>query len=179
MRKKILAAVLAATMPEIINGKGQKKEKEVANVQEPINEKVTKEVVIDEILSGENITEEVQIEENLTQEIIVEKTVTDDIGIEIQSSYKYEFEGKYWIRYSEYGHVGWHFDGSKAISKMENCRPYNSEYFVEDDLLNIGGQSYIYEISDGKLGLDLLRDGFNNFAYYEEVEKAEFDSIFK
>ena len=98
--------------------------------------------------------------------------------MEIQNKYAYEFEGKYWLRYSAYGHLGWYFDGSKAISQAENQGIYARDYFVEGGLINIGGEYYRYEVFDGKLGLALARDESGYYAYYDEVDKGEYDSLF-
>ena len=143
-----------------------------------IEEKSADEIVAEEIVTEEIVTEEVETseivaDESITVEPIVEEiTLKKDI-IEEKSMYTYEFEGKYWLRYSDYGHKGLYFDGSKAISKAEN-----QGVFVEDNLINIGGESYFYEIVNGKLGLAMTRDMMGGFSYYDEVEKAEYDSIF-
>ena len=203
MRKKILAAVLVATMPEVI-GSGNKKlgnkigdsskkteefKIEEAKIEEvKIEEAKTEEVKLEEaksaeVVAEEIITEEIVVEENPTQEIIIKEIpikeiINEKIIIEDKSKYTYDFEGRYWLRYSEYGHKGLYFDGSKAINKMENRETFNRDYYVEDDLINIGGEYYMYEILDGKLGLGLARDELGGFSYYDEVGKAEYDSIF-
>ena len=194
MRKKILAAVLAATRPELMGIRGKKSgDKSSIDSSEKIEKPMTEEIVIeeksaDEIVAEEIVTEEIVTEEVETSEIVADESITvepiveeitlkKDI-IEEKSMYTYEFEGKYWLRYSDYGHKGLYFDGSKAISKTENQGTFEKDYFVEDSLINIGGESYFYEIVNGKLGLAMTRDMMGGFSYYDEVEKAEYDSIF-
>lgn len=194
MRKKILAAVLAATRPELMGIRGKKSgDKSSIDSSEKIEKPMTEEIVIeeksaDEIVAEEIVTEEIVTEEVETSEIVADESITvepiveeitlkKDI-IEEKSMYTYEFEGKYWLRYSDYGHKGLYFDGSKAISKAENQGVFEKDYFVEDNLINIGGESYFYEIVNGKLGLAMTRDMMGGFSYYDEVEKAEYDSIF-
>ena len=194
MRKKILAAVLAATKPELMGIRGKKSgDKSSIDSSEKIEKPMTEEIVIeeksaDEIVAEEIVTEEIVTEEVETSEIVADESITvepiveeiilkKDI-IEEKSMYTYEFEGKYWLRYSDYGHKGLYFDGSKAISKAENQGVFVKDYFVEDSLINIGGESYFYEIVNGKLGLAMTRDMMGGFSYYDEVEKAEYDSIF-
>ena len=194
MRKKILAAVLAATKPELMGIRGKKSgDKSSIDSSEKIEKPMTEEIVIeeksaDEIVAEEIVTEEIVTEEVETSEIVADESITvepiveeiilkKDI-IEEKSMYTYEFEGKYWLRYSDYGHKGLYFDGSKAISKAENQGVFEKDYFVEDSLINIGGESYFYEIVNGKLGLAMTRDMMGGFSYYDEVEKAEYDSIF-
>lgn len=194
MRKKILAAVLAATKPELMGIRGKKSgDKSSIDSSEKIEKPMTEEIVIeeksaDEIVAEEIVTEEIVTEEVETSEIVADESITvepiveeiilkKDI-IEEKSMYTYEFEGKYWLRYSDYGHKGLYFDGSKAISKAENQGVFVKDYFVEDNLINIGGESYFYEIVNGKLGLAMTRDMMGGFSYYDEVEKAEYDSIF-
>ena len=167
MRKKILAAVLAATMPEIMN------------VDKKVNEKNEKnEIDFVDNIEVETVSE-AAVEESVVEEAIVEETKVEEIITEEKSLYDYEFEGKYWIRYSEYGHKGLHFDGTQAISKMENSETFSRDYNVEGDVIYIGQPFYRYEIRDGKLGLAFVRDEMSGFSYYDEVEKAEFDSIFR
>ena len=194
MRKKILAAVLAATKPELMGIRGKKSgDKSSIDSSEKIEKPMTEEIVIeeksaDEIVAEEIVTEEIVTEEVETSEIvadesipvepIVEEIILKKDIIEEKSMYTYEFEGKYWLRYSDYGHKGLYFDGSKAISKTENQGTFEKDYFVEDSLINIGGESYFYEIVNGKLGLAMTRDMMGGFSYYDEVEKAEYDSIF-
>ena len=194
MRKKILAAVLAATRPELMGIRGKKSgDKSSIDSSEKIEKLMTEEILIeeksaDEIVAEEIVTEEIVTEEVETSEIVADESITvepiveeiilkKDI-IEEKSMYTYEFEGKYWLRYSDYGHKGLYFDGSKAISKTENQGTFEKDYFVEDSLINIGGESYFYEIVNGKLGLAMTRDMMGGFSYYDEVEKAEYDSIF-
>ena len=194
MRKKILAAILAATRPELMGIRGKKSgDKSSIDSSEKIEKPMTEEIVIeeksaDEIVAEEIVTEEIVTEEVETSEIVADESITvepiveeiilkKDI-IEEKSMYTYEFEGKYWLRYSDYGHKGLYFDGSKAISKAENQGVFVKDYFVEDNLINIGGESYFYEIVNGKLGLAMTRDMMGGFSYYDEVEKAEYDSIF-
>ena len=194
MRKKILAAVLAATRPELMGIRGKKSgDKSSIDSSEKIEKLMTEEIVIeeksaDEIVAEEIVTEEIVTEEVETSEIVADESITvepiveeiilkKDI-IEEKSMYTYEFEGKYWLRYSDYGHKGLYFDGSKAISKTENQGTFEKDYFVEDSLINIGGESYFYEIVNGKLGLAMTRDMMGGFSDYDEVEKAEYDSIF-
>lgn len=194
MRKKILAAVLAATKPELMGIRGKKSgDKSSIDSSEKIEKLMTEEILIeeksaDEIVAEEIVTEEIVTEEVETSEIVADESITvepiveeiilkKDI-IEEKSMYTYEFEGKYWLRYSDYGHKGLYFDGSKAISKTENQGTFEKDYFVEDSLINIGGESYFYEIVNGKLGLAMTRDMMGGFSYYDEVEKAEYDSIF-
>lgn len=194
MRKKILAAVLAATRPELMGIRGKKSgDKSSIDSSEKIEKPMTEEIVIeeksaDEIVAEEIVTEEIVTEEVETSEIVADESITvepivEEITlkkaiIEEKSMYAYEFEGKYWLRYSDYGHKGLYFDGSKAISKAENQGVFEKDYFVEDNLINIGGESYFYEIVNGKLGLAMTRDMMGGFSYYDEVEKAEYDSIF-
>lgn len=194
MRKKILAAVLAATRPELMGIRGKKSgDKSSIDSSEKIEKPMTEEIVIeeksaDEIVAEEIVTEEIVTEEVETSEIVADESITvepivEEITlkkaiIEEKSMYTYEFEGKYWLRYSDYGHKGLYFDGSKAISKAENQGVFVKDYFVEDNLINIGGESYFYEIVNGKLGLAMTRDMMGGFSYYDEVEKAEYDSIF-
>ena len=194
MRKKILAAVLAATKPELMGIRGKKSgDKSSIDSSEKIEKLMTEEILIeeksaDEIVAEEIVTEEIVTEEVETSEIVADESITvepiveeiilkKDI-IEEKSMYTYEFEGKYWLRYSDYGHKGLYFDGSKAISKAENQGVFVKDYFVEDNLINIGGESYFYVIVNGKLGLAMTRDMMGGFSYYDEVEKAEYDSIF-
>ena len=194
MRKKILAAILAATRPELMGIRGKKSgDKSSIDSSEKIEKPMTEEIVIeeksaDEIVAEEIATENIVTEEVETSEIVADESITvepivEEITlkkaiIEEKSMYAYEFEGKYWLRYSDYGHKGLYFDGSKAISKAENQGVFEKDYFVEDNLINIGGESYFYEIVNGKLGLAMTRDMMGGFSYYDEVEKAEYDSIF-
>ncbi len=194
MRKKILAAILAATRPELMGIRGKKSgDKSSIDSSEKIEKLMTEEILIeeksaDEIVAEEIVTEEIVTEEVETSEIVADESITvepivEEITlkkaiIEEKSMYTYEFEGKYWLRYSDYGHKGLYFDGSKAISKAENQGVFVKDYFVEDNLINIGGESYFYEIVNGKLGLAMTRDMLGGFSYYDEVEKAEYDSIF-
>ena len=174
MRKKILAAVLAATKPELMGIRGKKSgDKSSIDSSEKIEKLMTEEIVTEEKSANEIVAEESITVEPIVEEIILKKAI-----IEEKSMYAYEFEGKYWLRYSDYGHKGLYFDGSKAISKAENQGVFVKDYFVEDNLINIGGESYFYEIVNGKLGLAMTRDMMGGFSYYDEVEKAEYDSIF-
>ncbi len=168
MRKKILAAVLAATKPELMGIAGKKS----------VEDSKTSESVVEEIVTEEIVTNEIKAEEIVADKPIVEEITIEKAIIEEKSMYTYEFEGKYWLRYSDYGHKGVYFDGSKAISKSENQGVFEKDYFVEDNLINIGGENYFYEIINGKLGLVMTRDMMGGFSYYDEVEKAEYDSIF-
>lgn len=181
MRKKILAAVLAATMPEIMNGSKKVNEKKETSSVEKIEVETAPEAAIVEETSvvEEIVPEEVAVEETVVEDVSVEETIVDEIIIEEKSPYIYEFEGKYWLRYSEYGHKGLYFDGTQAISKMENSGTFCREYSVEGDVIYIGEPFYRYEIREGKLGLAFVRDEMGGFSYYEEVEKAEYDSIFR
>lgn len=194
MRKKILAAVLAATRPELMGIRGKKSgDKSSIDSSEKIEKLMTEEILIEEKLADEIVAEEIATENIVTEEVetseivadesitvepIVEEITLKKAIIEEKSMYAYEFEGKYWLRYSDYGHKGLYFDGSKAISKAENQGVFEKDYFVEDNLINIGGESYFYEIVNGKLGLAMTRDMMGGFSYYDEVEKAEYDSIF-
>ena len=199
MRKKILAAVLAATKPELMGIRGKKSgDKSSIDSSEKMEKLMTEEIVIEEKSAEEIVAEEIVAEEIATENIVTEEVETSEIVadesitvepiveeiilkkaiIEEKSMYAYEFEGKYWLRYSDYGHKGLYFDGSKAISKAENQGVFVKDYFVEDNLINIGGESYFYEIVNGKLGLAMTRDMMGGFSYYDEVEKAEYDSIF-
>ena len=116
--------------------------------------------------------------ENSTKKTITEETIIENINIDSKNMYTYEFEGKYWLRYSEYGHKGLYFDGTQVISKMEDGGTFCRDYSVEGNVIYIGEPFYRYEIKDGKLGLAFVRDNMGGFSYYEEVEKAEYDSIF-
>ena len=227
MRKKILAAIVAATMADgkLASSKSSNdkennslKKTEDAVVEEveteEVIEEVTEEVKVEESISENakindatsevNISEEINIEETTIEETIVEEIPKDeaivediitieqpvieqpaieeiktvDKVVEIQNKFAYEFEGRYWLRYSAYGHLGWYFDGSVAICQSENQGTYVREYFVEGDLINIGGECYRYEISNGRLGLALARDEMGYFSYYDEVDKGEYDSLF-
>lgn len=222
MRKKILAAIVAATMADgkLASSKSSNdkennslKKTEDAVVEEveteEVIEEVTEEVKVEESISENakindatsevNISEEINIEETTIEETIVEEIPKDeaivediitieqpvieeiktvDKVVEIQNKFAYEFEGRYWLRYSAYGHLGWYFDGSVAICQSENQGTYVREYFVEGDLINIGGEYYRYEISNGRLGLALARDEMGYFSYYDEVDKGEYDSLF-
>lgn len=155
MRKKILAAVLAATMPEIMNVRKK-------NVATKKTIEVETEKVIDEL------DDNVVVEEN-----------KEEVAMEMKRIFAYDFEGKYWLRYSEYGHKGMYFDGRQAISKIEDGGTYCKEYSVEDDVICIGEPFYRYEVKDGKLGLAYVRDERCVYSYYDEVKKEEYDSIFK
>ena len=213
MRKKILAAIVAATMADgkLASSKSSNdkennslKKTEDAVVEEVETEEVTEEVKVEEsileetktndVTSEVNILEEINIEETIVEEIPKEEAIVEDIitieqpvieeiktvdkVVEIQNKFAYEFEGRYWLRYSAYGHLGWYFDGSVAICQSENQGTYVREYFVEGDLINIGGEYYRYEISNGRLGLALARDEMGYFSYYDEVVKGEYDSLF-
>ena len=155
MRRKILAAIVAAAMTDV---------------------KPTDDKSVNKAEKGVNSSKEVQeeINETIVEETIVEETVVE----EIHNKYMYEFEGKYWLRYSQYGHIGWHFDGFVATCQMENHAIYSKDYFVEGNLINIGEEYYRYEVLEGKLGLVLARDSYGDYAYYEEVDKGEYDSLF-
>lgn len=224
MRKKILAAVLAATMPEVMHvnkkkiaekAKDEKIDEEKIDevtvseniaenvVEEPVIEEITAENTIDEemmvddtdkqeIVPEEIVSEEIALEETVPEQIALEEIVPEKIEIEenskkieikeiipeVQSKFKYEFEGKYWIRYSEYGHIGWYFEDLKATGGMEGKGIFYRDYFVDGDLINISGKWYKYEIVNGKLGLALARDVFSRSSYYEEISKGEFESLF-
>ena len=222
MRKKILAAIVAATMADgkLASSKSSNdkennslKKTEDAVVEEveteEVIEEVTEEVKVEESISEEtrtndvtsevNILEEINIEETIVEEIPKDEAIVEDIitieqpvieqpaieeiktvdkVVEIQNKFAYEFEGRYWLRYSAYGHLGWYFDGSVAICQSENQGTYVREYFVEGDLINIGGEYYRYEILNGRLGLALARDEMGYFSYYDEVVKGEYDSLF-
>lgn len=192
MRKKILAAIVAATMTDrkLAGGKniGNKKKTDSLKINEEVEEAVAEEVVAEEVVIGETVQEDTIektiIEENInkqaatTEQPVIEEITTEEKVVEIQNKYAYEFEGKYWLRYSAYGHLGWYFDGSKAISQAENQGIYTRDYFVEGGLINIGGEYYRYEVFDGKLGLALARDESGYYAYYDEVDKGEYDSLF-
>ena len=213
MRKKILAAIVAATMADgkLASSKSSNdkennslKKTEDLVVEEVVTEEVTEEVKVEEsileetktndVTSEVNILEEINIEETIVEEIPKEEAIVEDIitieqpvieeiktvdkVVEIQNKFAYEFEGRYWLRYSAYGHLGWYFDGSVAICQSENQGTYVREYFVEGDLINIGGEYYRYEILNGRLGLALARDEMGYFSYYDEVDKGEYDSLF-
>ena len=214
MRKKILAAVLAATMPEVMHVNKKKiaekaKEEKIdeekideVTVSENIAENVVEEPVIEEITAENTIDEEMMVDDTDKQEIVPEEIVSEEIALEeivpeqieieenskkieikeiipeVQSKFKCEFEGKYWIRYSEYGHIGWYFEDLKATGGMEGKGIFYRDYFVDGDLINISGQWYKYEIVNGKLGLALARDVFSRSSYYEEISKGEFESLF-
>lgn len=173
MRKKILAAVLAATKPELMGIAGKKSVEDIKISESVVEEIITEDNVIEEVEKPEIVADESITDKPIVEEITIEKAI-----IEEKSMYAYEFEGKYWLRYSDYGHKGLYFDGSKAISKSENQGVFEKDYFVEDNLINIGGENYFYEIINGKLGLVMTRDMMGGFSYYDEVEKAEYDSIF-
>ena len=240
MRKKILAAVLAATMPEVMGVSGKKADKKVkdikvdesiisenisesvvseAEIVEVITEEVeiaetmpeevattevmpeevetaeampeeveTAEATIEEVAIPEVIIEEATVEETVTQENVLEQPLIEEnrLRLEIErmlakekNKFKYDFEGKYWIRYSEYGHIGWYFDGSKATGGMEGQGLFYRDYFVDGELINISGQWYKYEIVNGKLGLALVQMDFSRSSYYDEIDKAEFESLFR
>ena len=146
VRKKILAAVLAATKPELMGIRGKKsgdkssidsseKIEKLMTEQILIEEKSADEIVAEEIATENIVTEEVETseivaDESITVEPIVEEITLKKAIIEEKSMYAYEFEGKYWLRYSDYGHKGLYFDGSKAISKAENQGVFEKDYFV-------------------------------------------------
>ena len=198
MRKKILAAIVAAAMTDRklaggkkLSNKGKtdslKKTEEVAEeivaekvvTEEDVQEDTIEKTIIEENINEEDINEEKIYEQVVTtDQPIIDEIITEEKTVEIHNEFAYEFEGKYWLRYSDYGHKGLYFDGSKAISKTENQGTFEKDYFVEDNLINIGGESYFYEIVNGKLGLAMTRDMMGGFSYYDEVEKAEYDSIF-
>ena len=192
MRKKILAAIVAAAMTDrkLAGGKNisDKKKTDSLKKTEEIAEEVAEEVVTEKVVTEEPVQEDTIektiIEENInkqaatTEQPVIEEITTEEKVVEIQNKYAYEFEGKYWLRYSAYGHLGWYFDGSKAISQAENQGIYARDYFVEGGLINIGGEYYRYEVFDGKLGLALARDESGYYAYYDEVDKGEYDSLF-
>lgn len=192
MRKKILAAIVAATMTDrkLAGGKNisNKKKTDSLKKTEEIAEELAEEVVTEKVVTEEPVQEDTIektiIEENInkqaatTEQPVIEEITTEEKVVEIQNKYAYEFEGKYWLRYSAYGHLGWYFDGSKAISQAENQGIYARDYFVEGGLINIGGEYYRYEVFDGKLGLALARDESGYYAYYDEVDKGEYDSLF-
>ena len=185
MRKKILAAIVAATMTDrkLAGGKNISDKKKTDSLKKNEEEVVAEEVVTGETVQEDTI-EKTIIEENInkqaatTEQPVIEEITTEEKVAEIQNKYAYEFEGKYWLRYSAYGHLGWYFDGSKAISQAENQGIYARDYFVEGGLINIGGEYYRYEVFDGKLGLALARDESGYYAYYDEVDKGEYDSLF-
>ena len=145
---------------------------------------ILEEINIEETTIEETIVEEIPKDEAIVEDIItieqpvIEEIKTVDKVVEIQNKFAYEFEGRYWLRYSAYGHLGWYFDGSVAICQSENQGTYVREYFVEGDLINIGGEYYRYEILNGRLGLALARDEMGYFSYYDEVVKGEYDSLF-
>ncbi|MBQ5918578.1 MAG: hypothetical protein IIW92_08470 [Lachnospiraceae bacterium] len=203
MRKKILAAIVAAAMTDRklaggkkLNNKGKtdslKKTEEVAEeivaekvvTEEDVQEDTIEKTIIEQNINEENINEEDINEEKIYEQVvttdqpIIDEIITEEKTVEIHNEFAYEFEGKYWLRYSAYGHLGWYFDGSRAISQAENQGIYARDYFVEGGLLNIGGEYYRYELLDGKLGLALARDESGYYAYYEEVDKGEYDSLF-
>ena len=198
MRKKILAAIVAAAMTDRklaggkkLNNKGKtdslKKTEEVAEeivaekvvTEEDVQEDTIEKTIIEQNINEENINEEKIYEQVVTtDQPIIDEIITEEKTVERHNEFAYEFEGKYWLRYSAYGHLGWYFDGSRAISQAENQGIYARDYFVEGGLLNIGGEYYRYELLDGKLGLALARDESGYYAYYEEVDKGEYDSLF-
>lgn len=198
MRKKILAAIVAAAMTDRklaggkkLSNKGKtdslKKTEEVAEeivaekvvTEEDVQEDTIEKTIIEQNINEENINEEKIYEQVVTtDQPIIDEIITEEKTVEIHNEFAYEFEGKYWLRYSAYGHIGWYFDGSRAISQAENQGIYARDYFVEGGLLNIGGEYYRYELLDGKLGLALARDESGYYAYYEEVDKGEYDSLF-
>lgn len=198
MRKKILAAIVAAAMTDRklaggkkLSNKGKtdslKKTEEVAEeivaekvvTEEDVQEDTIEKTIIEQNINEENINEEKIYEQVVTtDQPIIDEIITEEKTVEIHNEFAYEFEGKYWLRYSAYGHLGWYFDGSRAISQAENQGIYARDYFVEGGLLNIGGEYYRYELLDGKLGLALARDESGYYAYYEEVDKGEYDSLF-
>lgn len=198
MRKKILAAIVAAAMTDRklaggkkLSNKGKtdslKKTEEVAEeivaekvvTEEDVQEDTIEKTIIEENINEEDINEEKIYEQVVTtDQPIIDEIITEEKTVEIHNEFAYEFEGKYWLRYSAYGHLGWYFDGSRAISQAENQGIYARDYFVEGGLLNIGGEYYRYELLDGKLGLALARDESGYYAYYEEVDKGEYDSLF-
>lgn len=177
MRKKILAAVLAATMPEVIGVKEKDLSKKETRKTDIKVENNKEEIAIEEIKEIEE-TDEVFALESTMLENSTKKTIIENINIDSKNMYTYEFEGKYWLRYSEYGHKGLYFDGTQVISKMEDGGTFCRDYSVEGNVIYIGEPFYRYEIKDGKLGLAFVRDNMGGFSYYEEVEKAEYDSIF-
>ena len=198
MRKKILAAIVAAAMTDRklaggkkLSNKGKtdslKKTEEVAEeivaekvvTEEDVQEDTIEKTIIEQNINEENLNEEKIYEQVVTtDQPIIDEIITEEKTVEIHNEFAYEFEGKYWLRYSAYGHLGWYFDGSRAISQAENQGIYARDYFVEGGLLNIGGEYYRYELLDGKLGLALARDESGYYAYYEEVDKGEYDSLF-
>lgn len=198
MRKKILAAIVAAAMTDRklaggkkLSNKGKtdslKKTEEVAEeivaekvvTEEDVQEDTIEKTIIEQNINEENINEEKIYEQVVTtDQPIIDEIITEEKTVERHNEFAYEFEGKYWLRYSAYGHLGWYFDGSRAISQAENQGIYARDYFVEGGLLNIGGEYYRYELLDGKLGLALARDESGYYAYYEEVDKGEYDSLF-
>ena len=182
MRKKILAAIVAAAMTDRKLAGGKKLSNKVKTYSLKKTEEVSEEIVADKVVTEEDVQEDTIektiIEQNTTDQPIIDEIITEEKTVEIHNEFAYEFEGKYWLRYSAYGHLGWYFDGSRAISQAENQGIYARDYFVEGGLLNIGGEYYRYELLDGKLGLALARDESGYYAYYEEVDKGEYDSLF-
>ena len=101
----------------------------------------------------------------------------EDTTVE-QNNYRYEFEGKYWVNYSEYGNVGYYFDGENVLCAGGNYGKENYPYSVVDNIIDIEGEEYAYEMSDGKLGLCYAMGDGSDLAYYDEVDKAEFEKLF-
>ena len=188
MKKNIVIAFMAVSLTAMLFGCGSKAETETntkttnkvettEESKEINSESETEEPTTEETTTEEVTTEEITTEETTTEEPTTEET-TEEVTTEEQNNYSYEFEGKYWVCYSEYGNYGYYFDGETVISAMEEYGKDNLSYSVEDYYICIEGEYFVYEMSDGKLGLSYAMGDGSDMQYYEEVEKAEFENLF-
>ena len=169
MRNKILLTIMSIFFAVMIFGCGTNSETE-------------KDITSSNKEEGTTGTDsELETETESTTEEITEDTedvTTEEVTTEVQNNYTYAFEGKYWVNYSEYGNVGYYFDGTKVTWAMENHGKEDYPYSVVESWIDIEGESYVYEMSNGQLGLCYAMGDGSDMSYYEEVDKAEFERLF-
>ncbi len=91
-------------------------------------------------------------------------------------SFEADIVGKYWVEAWYGGSHGYYFDTDKVIIGNSEGQRECSYYLEEDSWVNIDGCSYLYDFWNGQLSLATPpEEGFS----YKEVDKAEFDNLFK
>lgn len=96
-----------------------------------------------------------------------------------QNNFTYDFEGKYWVIYRDYGSSGYYFDGTNVTALVTVGGEQITPYSVKDGLILFTYEEvleYNYYIEDGNLYL-FPNDGSMEICCVE-VDKAEFDSLF-
>ena len=172
MKKNTLLILVTISISAMLFGCGGEPKAEPDNISSnDIVEETTLEITPE--ISTETPTESVTTEEVTEQETTEEETVADK-----GNNYTYDFEGKYWVNYSEYSNSGYFFDGTTVTCAVGDYGKEEYSYSVDDCWIDISGETYYFEMTDGKLGLCYAMGDGEDMEYYEEVDKAEFEKLF-